>query len=55
MGRPTDVSYTISESPEKMLTDDMLQFVFVYDARFADALMINQQRFPKNSKLFCQL
>ena len=40
-----EVSYTNSESLQKMLSDDMLRFVFVYDARFADALspMLNYQ------------
>ena len=33
-----EFSYTNSESPQKMLFDDMLRFVFVYGARFADAL-----------------
>ena len=36
-----EVSYTNSESPQKMLSDDMLRFVFVYGARFADALSVN--------------
>ena len=30
--RQKDISYTNSESPEKILSDDMLRFVFVYDA-----------------------
>ena len=38
MWRHKELSNTNSESPKKMLSDDMLRFVFVYDARFADAL-----------------
>ena len=36
------VSYTNSESPQKMLSDDMLRFVFVYDFvyDFADVLFM---------------
>ena len=32
MWRHKELSYTNSESPQKMLSDDMLWFVFVYDA-----------------------
>ena len=38
MWRHQDFLNTNSESPQKMLSDDMLRFVSVYDARFADAL-----------------
>ena len=30
-----------------MLTDDMVRFVFVYDARFADALIVIQDKIDK--------
>ena len=49
MWRHKDFSNTNSESPEKMLSDDMLRFVFVYDARFADALYIYPRTMPDPS------
>ena len=36
-----------------MLSDDILRFVFVYDARFADALFACTLMFIKFKRLWC--